>query len=43
MLGGVNSVLVIFFEKLNGAPKYQHFLFEVTNPGVAGAHTEFLL
>lgn len=27
-------VLKIFFKKLNGLQKYQHFLFEATNPGI---------
>ena len=30
----LNSVLGIFFKKLNGLQKYQHFLFEATHPGV---------
>src|SRR5215204_4617626 len=46
----LNSVLGIFFKKLNGLQKYQHFLFEAANPGVVktqifanGAFTEFNL
>ena len=46
----INSVLNIFFKKLNGLQKYQHFLFEAVNPGVVktqtvanGAFTEFNL
>jgi len=46
----LNSVLGIFFKKLNGLQKYQHFLFEATHPGVVkaqlvanGAFTEFNL
>ena len=45
-----NSVLGIFFKKLNGLQKYQHFVFEATNPGIFkaqmvanGAFTEFNL
>jgi len=30
----LNSVLEIFFKKLSGLQKYQHFLFEVARPGV---------
>jgi len=30
----LNSVLGIFFKKLNGLQKYQHFLFEAANPGI---------
>ena len=30
----LNSVLGIFFKKLNGLQKHQHFLFEAANPGV---------
>ncbi|KAG9297421.1 hypothetical protein G9A89_000622, partial [Geosiphon pyriformis] len=44
----LNSVLGIFFKKLNGMQKYQHFLFEAANPGIVkaqmvvnGAYTEF--
>ncbi|CAG8625119.1 1315_t:CDS:2, partial [Ambispora leptoticha] len=33
----LNSVLGIFFKKLNGLQKYQHFLFEATHPGVVKA------
>ena len=46
----LNSVLGIFFKKLSGLQKYQHFLFEAANPGVVkaqmvanGAYTEFNL
>jgi hypothetical protein len=45
----LNSVLGIFFKKLNGLQKYQHFFFEAANPGVVGvqlangAFTEFSL
>src|SRR5207244_1352744 len=46
----LNSVLGIFFKKLNGLQKYQHFLFEAVQPGVVkaqlvanGAYTEFNL
>jgi hypothetical protein len=46
----LNSVLGIFFKKLNGLQKYQHFLFEATHPGVVkaqlvanGSYTEFNL
>ena len=46
----LNSVLGIFFKKLNGMQKYQHFLFEAANPGIVkaqlvanGAFTEFNL
>jgi len=44
----LNSVLCIFFKKLSGLQKYQHFLFEAAQPGVVraqlmpnGAFTEF--
>ena len=30
-------MLGIFFKKLNGLQKYQHFLFEAANPGVVKA------
>ena len=33
----LNSVLGIFFKKLNGSQKYQHFLFDATNPGIVKA------
>ncbi|CAG8699296.1 1971_t:CDS:2, partial [Ambispora leptoticha] len=33
----LNSVLGIFFKKLSGLQKYQHFIFEVANPGVVKA------
>jgi len=43
-------VLGIFFKKLNGLQKYQHFIFEIANPGVVkaqlvanGTYTEFNL
>ena len=46
----LNSVLGIFFKKLSGLQKYQHFLFEAAQPGVVktqlvanGAFTEFNL
>jgi len=46
----LNSALGIFFKKLSGLQKYQHFVFEVANPGVvkaqlvaSGAYTEFNL
>jgi len=46
----LNSVLGIFFKKLSGLQKYQHFFFEATNPGIVkaqmvanGAFTEFNL
>ena len=46
----LNSVLGIFFKKLNGLQKYQHFLFEAANPGIVktqifanGPLTEFNL
>jgi hypothetical protein len=46
----LNSVLGIFFKKLNGLQKYQHFVFEAARPGVVkaqlianGAFTEFNL
>src|SRR5881394_2669376 len=32
-----NSVLGIFFKKLNGLQKYQHFLFAAANPGIVKA------
>ena len=45
-----NSVLGIFFKKLGGLQKYQHFVFEATNPGIVkaqlvanGSYTEFNL
>ena len=45
-----NSVLGIFFKKLSGLQKYQHFVFEAANPGIVkaqlvanGAYTEFNL
>ena len=41
-------MLGIFFKKLNGLQKYQHFLFEAVNPGIVkaqlvanGSYTEF--
>ena len=34
-----NSVLGIFFKKLNGLQKYQHFLFEAANPGIVKTQT----
>ena len=44
------SVLRIFFKKLSGMQKYQHFLFETDNPGIVkaqlvanGAYAEFNL
>ena len=44
------SVLGIFFKKLSGMQKYQHFLFEADNPGIVkaqlvanGAYAEFNL
>src|SRR5438128_8333504 len=46
----LNSVLGIFFKKLSGLQKYQHFVFEAVKPGVVkaqlvanGAFTEFNL
>ncbi|CAG8541322.1 10103_t:CDS:2 [Diversispora eburnea] len=33
----LNSVLGIFFKKLNGLQKYQHFFFEITQPGIIKA------
>jgi len=30
-------VLGIFFKKLSGLQKYQHFVFEATNPGIVKA------
>ncbi|KAG9293080.1 hypothetical protein G9A89_016442 [Geosiphon pyriformis] len=33
----LNSVLGIFFKKLSGLQKYQHFLFEAANPGIVKA------
>ena len=46
----LNSVLEIFFKKLNGLQKYQHFVFEAAKPGIVkaqlvanGAFTEFNL
>jgi len=46
----LNSVLGIFFKKLSGLQKYQHFVFEATNPGIVKAqlvanssYTEFNL
>ena len=46
----LNSVLGIFFKKLSGLQKYQHFLFEAARPGVVkaqlvanGTYTEFNL
>ena len=35
----LNSVLNIFFKKLNGLQKYQHFLFEATNSGIVKTQT----
>src|SRR5438128_6762492 len=35
----LNSVLRIFFKKLSGLQKYQHFVFEAANPGVVKAQT----
>ena len=35
----LNSVLNIFFRKLNGLQKYQHFLFEAANPGIVKTQT----
>ena len=34
-----NSVLNIFFKKLNGLQKCQHFLFEAANPGIVKTQT----
>ena len=46
----LNSVLGIFFKKLNGLQKYQHFVFEAARPGIVkaqlvanGAFTDFNL
>src|SRR5438094_9245487 len=46
----LNSVLGIFFKKLNGLQKYQHSLFKAAQPGIVkaqlvanGAFTEFNL
>jgi hypothetical protein len=46
----LNSVLGIFFKKLSGLQKYQHFVFKAANPGIVkaqlvanGAYTEFNL
>ena len=46
----LNSVFGIFFKKLNGIQKCQHFLFEAAQPGIVkaqmvanGAYTEFNL
>ena len=46
----ITSVLGIFFKKLSGLQKYQHFVFEAAKPGVVkaqlvanGAFTEFNL
>ncbi|CAG8638151.1 10217_t:CDS:1, partial [Ambispora leptoticha] len=46
----LNSVLGIFFKKLNGLQKYQHFVFEAARPDIVkaqlianGAFTEFNL
>jgi hypothetical protein len=46
----LNSVLGIFFKKLNGLQKYQHFVFEAAKPGIVKAqlvanssYTEFNL
>ena len=43
-------MLEIFFKKLSGLQKYQHFVFEAAQPGVVraqmvanGVHTEFNL
>ena len=43
-------MLGIFFKKLSGLQKYQHFIFEAANPGVVqaqlvvnGTYTEFNL
>src|SRR5438128_2959605 len=33
----LNSVLGIFFKKLSGLQKYQHFIFEAAQPGVVKA------
>ncbi|CAG8553907.1 12759_t:CDS:2 [Ambispora leptoticha] len=46
----LNSVLGIFFKKLSGLQKYQHFVFEAAQPGIVkaqlvanGTYTEFNL
>ena len=46
----LSSVLGIFFKKLSGLQKYQHFVFEAAKPGIVkaqlvanGAFTEFNL
>ena len=46
----LNSVLGIFFKKLSGLQKYQHFVFEAAKPGIVkaqlvanGSYTEFNL
>ena len=46
----LNSVLGIFFKKLSGLQKYQHFVFEATKPGIVkaqlvanGSYAEFNL
>ena len=46
----LNSVLEIFFKKLSGLQKYQHFVFEAAKPGIVKAqlvanssYTEFNL
>ena len=46
----LNSVLGIFFKKLSGLQKYQHFVFEAAKPDIVkaqlvanGAYTEFNL
>ena len=46
----LNSVLGIFFKKLSGLQKYQHFVFEAARPGIVkaqlvanGAFAEFNL
>ena len=46
----LNSVLNIFFKKLNGLQKFQHLLFKAANPGIVkaqlvanGDYTEFNL
>src|SRR5581483_5862943 len=33
----LNSVLGIFFKKLNGLQKYQHFVFEAAKPSIVKA------
>ena len=33
----LNSMLAIFFKKLSGLQKYQHFLFEAARPGIVKA------